>query len=51
MQKERVDKIIGHVLHVFNDCRREQLIELLQNDKIKILNLGKLIGLNDLGLG
>jgi hypothetical protein len=51
MQQERVDKFIGHVLHVLNSCRREVILGLIENEKEKILNLAKYIGLNYVGLG
>jgi hypothetical protein len=51
MQQERLDKFIGHVLHVLNGCKREVVVELLVGRKEAILNLAKYIGLNYLNLG
>lgn len=46
-----MDKFIGHILHVLSDCRKETLVELVTNEKDKVLNLAKEISVNYLGLG
>lgn len=50
-QQERLDKFIGHVLHVLNGCKREVVVDLVTNQKDSILNLAKNIGLNYYNLG
>lgn len=51
MQQQRVDKFIGHVLHVLNGCKKDVVINLVNNQKDSILNLAKYIGLNYTNLG
>ena len=45
------DKVIGHVLHVLNGCKRDVLHDLLANRREEIANLGRELGLSGVGLG
>jgi len=43
--------MIGHIVHMLSDCRRDVIHNLLVNEKAKILNIGKYIGFNYPPLG
>lgn len=51
MREEQGEKFISHILHVLSDCPRETTLSLLKSEKEKILNIGKYVGLNYMGMG
>jgi hypothetical protein len=46
-----MDKFIGHVLQVLSNCSRDDVVGLIKNKRERILDIGRYIGVNYLGLG
>jgi len=51
VQEDQCERLITHILHVLSECSREVIRNLIQNEKDKILNIGKYIGFHFPGMG